>query len=128
MTDGGQRENEEGGVVGQQHLLDENMGLSVPAKLLGLSLVTSSSGHWRPDQTFTPGERGIDGERGGTRSGVGHPVALKIQEGAIKQSGGGGDCLPSTLLWTGTDLWRTDQKEHKERFVFNNSVSTESSG
>lgn len=43
---------------------------------------------------------------------------------------------PSALLWIGTDLWRisaqdpvrTDQKEHKERFAFNNSVTIKSSG
>lgn len=43
---------------------------------------------------------------------------------------------PSALFWIGTDLWRisaqdparTDQKEHKERFAFNNSVTIKSSG
>lgn len=62
-----------------QHLLDENVGRRVPAKLLGPSAVTSSSGYWRPDQTFITAERRRDG---GGRGTVGGGGALKIQQGA----------------------------------------------
>lgn len=66
-----------------QHLLDENVGQSVSARLPGPSAVTSSSGHGRPDQTFITAEREeemVEGLEGG--GGVGG--ALKMQQAAAE--------------------------------------------
>lgn len=75
-----------GGAIGEQeapaqHLLDENVGQSVSARLPGPSGVTSSSGHGRPDQTFITAEREEEMVEGCGRGGG----ALKIQQAAAAE-------------------------------------------
>lgn len=68
-----------------QHLLDENVGQSVYARLPGPSAVTSSSGHGRPDQTFITAEREEEMVEGCGRGGAEGRRALKIQQAAAEE-------------------------------------------